>query len=177
MHGLRGEKGPVGETGDTGRVGLKGHTGPKGDQGLTGDTGMTGQAGARGKSGVTGEQGLQAVRKLVRTLGVFVAVCVLALLDQSYVTRRDLALHDRAACKRQVADRVDTIQVRQVQAASDQAIAADPFQSKVTRATRAHQAAVEWASGASQRARTDPAHGGRLDCAREFPDPPILKLL
>lgn len=116
-----------------------------------------------------------AVPTVLLCLGfVFVLALVALPIANGYHDRRTIVSGQRASCRSQIADRLSTIEVRTIQAESAQAIAADPFQSKRTRAVRGEEAAVLRASVDAERTRVDPEHGGALDCTRAFPAPSLV---
>ncbi len=110
---------------------------------------------------------------LVATFAVAGSIGAMGLVV-SVSAGRSIAKSERALCHRVLDDRLETIQVREVQAVSAQAVADDPFQSTKTRRARLREARRLQVSIDDLRTRADPANGGSLDCRREFPDPSLF---
>lgn len=109
---------------------------------------------------------------LVSTL--LVAASIASIIAVNYAGRANLADAERASCQRNVADRLGSIQVRELQAVAARGIASDPFQSAKTRAVRLREARALQASVVDLRTRVDPKNGGKLDCAEAFPNPSVF---
>lgn len=109
------------------------------------------------------------------TVVLAAAVSALALsVWNGYDNRRQLSDAARQLCRDAIEDRVDTREIRKLQAQSAGAIADDHFQSSKTRRARRREAQRLWQSLIDTRLRVDPAHGGQRDCNREFPAPSLL---
>lgn len=87
--------------------------------------------------------------------------------------RSDISGAQRDACRLQVKERLDTIEVRTAQEAAARGIANDLFQSKKTRAARGKEAKVLRKTLKELKRSVDPENGGTLDCNLEFPSPSL----
>jgi hypothetical protein len=125
------------------------------------------------------ERGVKRSRVSDRVIGLAVTFVIAGSiggmgLAVSASASKELARAERALCQRVLSDRIGTIRLREVEAAASRKVAENTsLGAEVRRARRAEAEALQ-ASIDGLRMRADPANGGRLVCADEFPDPGLF---
>lgn len=125
------------------------------------------------------ERGVKKSRSSDRLLGLAVTFAIAGSvggigLVVSASASKELAESERALCQRVPFDRLGMIKLREDQEAAVREIARGPALSAMERSVRLAEAAVLQASTDDLRTRADPANGGTLVCADEFPDPGVF---
>lgn len=125
------------------------------------------------------ERGVRKSRVSDRVLGLAATFVIAGSVGAmglviSHSAGKDLARAERALCQRVLADRIGTVRLREAQAEAARKIAANPELSGAARRARREEAGALQESIDGLRVRVDPANGGQLVCADEFPDPGVL---
>lgn len=126
------------------------------------------------------ERGVKKSRVSDRVIGLVATFAIAGSIGGmglvvSHSAGTDLARAERALCQRVLDDRVGTIKLREDQEAAVREVAREPDLTVRERNARRAEAAALKASTDDLRTRADPANGGRLVCADEFPDPEVLR--
>jgi hypothetical protein len=108
-------------------------------------------------------------------MGVLLLLIVLVFIS-NLQGRQGATANARAACKRGILERVDTIHEQDVHITGNYAVARDPRQPAATRSSRWLEAREEEAIREDRYTRVDPAHGGKLVCDKVDPEPSLLAL-